>query len=119
VGLIYYYKKFLFERAFFETYGDWIQIDRVSERSVFTTWVKLGYSKVLNSTFSIDPYFEGFTRQSDDIGYGPLENEIRVGARINTRLDKFYIGALTHYSLSSNINPGQYDALLVLSGSFY
>lgn len=119
IGLIYYYKNVFYRQAFFETYGDWVQIDRVSDRSVFTTWLKLGYRLHLIDQISLDPYLEGFTRQSGDQGYGPLENEIRLGARFNSEIAGLYVGALTHYSLASNINPGHFDALLVLSKRFY
>ncbi len=118
-GLIYYFKKYLFKKSFVETYGDWIQIDRVSERSVYTTWIKLGYRVGLFENLSVDPYAEGFTRQSGDPGYGPLENEWRLGARVNTDISGLYVGGIVHYSIMTNINPGQFDALLVLSMRFY
>lgn len=120
IGLIYYHKQFHWKKTFFETYGEWINIDRVSTRSVFTTWLKAGVNIPVSKPISLDPFFEGFTRQSGDPGYGPLENEIRAGLRLNTSfIPNLYVGSLVTYSLASNINPGKYDALLVISSRFY
>ena len=119
VGLIYYHKQYLVTQWFAETYGEWIQIDRVSETAVFTTWMKLGYRFNLSKIFSFEPFFEGFTRQSANLGYGPTENELRSGVRVNSNFDGFYVGVLVNHSMTSNINPGGFDALLVLSSRFY
>jgi hypothetical protein len=119
VGLVYYHKQFLVDRFFGETYGEWSQIDRVSTRAVFTTWLKMGYSINVATRVSVDPFIEGFTRQSGNIGYGPLENEWRSGLRVNCDCYGMYVGGLVTHSMTSNINPGGFDALLVFSARFY
>ncbi len=119
VGLIYYHKQFFWKRLFAETYGEWIQIDRVSSRAVFTTWLKAGYSFPVLARLSLDPFFEAFTRQSGDQGYGPLENEWRTGLRANWDFYGVYVGGLVSHSMTSNINPGGFDALVVLSSRLY
>lgn len=118
-GLIYYYKHQLKHSLFFETYGEWVQVDRVSSRAVFTTWAKFGHEINIFKNFMVVPFLEGFTRQSSVSGYGPTENELRLGLRTHSNVYGLNVLLLTNYALISNIKPGGFDGLIVLQTRFY
>jgi hypothetical protein len=115
-GGFYAYEFHSFKDFFFnETYAELVSISRVSHKPVFVIWNKIGARTFPMSWLRADGYFEGFTRQSPDLNYGPTENEIRSGIRI-TALKQFWaFSAVGYYSIFSNLKPGTVSALFVLS----
>lgn len=116
----YHYQDLHFlHNAFNETYGEMVAIERVDTQPVTVIWNKLGLRYVTDSKFRTDLYFEGFTRISPNLGYGPPENEFRVGSRITFLKQKWALGLLANYALLSNIKTNEMDGLLFISREAY
>jgi len=114
-GGIFYFKEYLKYGLFTESYGESIQIDRVSPDPVLATWLKFGREFSIARNFKVAPYLEVFTRQTPDLGYGPTENEFRAGTRLQFSVWETHGQLLLTYAAASNVTPGGWDAMFVLS----
>lgn len=114
-GAFVYHYQALPKNIFNEFYGEMIVVDRVDTRPVTVLWNKIGLRYLPYSWLRPDMYLEGFTRMSPNPGYGPDENELRLGARI-TLLKGFWVTGLSvTYAPVSNVKKGGIDSLLVIS----
>ncbi len=115
-GLYFYKKKKLKREFFWETYGEYIQIDRVSTDSVFSAWSKQGFEKEVVSKLFFSVYLELFTRQTPELGYGPTENEFRLGAKLNWFAPGVSPSLVINYAPLSNVRKDGVDILFILYG---
>lgn len=113
-AFIYHYHKFNFN-LFSETYGEMVVVDRVDNRPVTTIWSKLGFRYRPNQWFRQDFYSEGFTRISPNLGYGPDQNDLRLGSRVAILYQYWAVSLSAYYIPLSNINKDGLNTLLVIS----
>ena len=114
-GAFVYHYIDLPKKLFNEFYGEIIVVDRVDRKPVTVMWNKFGLRYLPYSWLRPDAYIEGFTRISPNPGYGPDENEIRLGSRV-TFLKGFWTAGLSvTYAPISNVKKGGVDSLLVIS----
>lgn len=110
----YYFYSFS-KSVFNETYAEGVTVDRVSDKPVASMWNKSGYRAKLTSHFRMDFYTEAFFKTSPDQGYGPDENEWRLGTRLTFWSGFWAMSVLVHHSLLSDVKPHGTDAVLVIS----
>lgn len=118
-GLTYYWIKNVSNQLNVETYGEYIGIDRVSNKLVFSSWARIFKQAYNKKNIQLLYYSELFTRQSPDINYGPTENELRIGLKSNFLFPPFGISAQLNQSLLSNTKPGGIDFLLAIYGGTF
>lgn len=118
-GFAYYFTSLGATDFFNETYAELVTVDRVVDRPVAVAWNKLGKRYQFSSGFRADFYFEGFTRISPDLGYGPDENELRLGLR-STYVHGYWAASfVVNHALLSDVKQGGTDAMLVISREVY
>lgn len=104
---------------FNETYGEVVVVDRVDTKPVTVVWNKLGRRFRPYSWLRPDVYIEGFTRISPNLGYGPDENELRLGTRVTLLKGFWAVSMIANYSPLSDVQRNGVDAMLVISREEY
>ena len=107
------------KKLFNEFYGEMIVVDRVDTKPVTVLWNKFGLRYLPHTWLRPDFYIEGFTRISPNPGYGPDENEIRLGSRVTFLTGFWAAGFSATYAPVSNVKKGGVDAQLVISREVY
>ncbi|MEA9358162.1 hypothetical protein SHI21_18150 [Bacteriovorax sp. PP10] len=114
-GAFAYHYLDLPKNMFNEFYGEIIVVDRVDTKPVTVLWNKLGFRYLPYAWLRPDVYLEGFTRMSPNPGYGPDENELRLGSRLTFLKGFWAAGVSMTYAPVSNVKKGGIDSLLVIS----
>lgn len=114
-GAFAYYYLEMPKNVFNEFYGEVIVVDRVDTKPVTVLWNKIGLRYLPYSWLRPDVYLEGFTRISPNPGYGPDENELRLGGRVTLLKGFWAAGVSVTYAPVSNVKKGGVDSLLVIS----
>jgi hypothetical protein len=114
-GAFAYHYLDLPKNLFNEFYGELVVVDRVDKKPVTVLWNKFGLRYLPYNWLRPDAYIEGFTRLSPDPGYGPDENEIRLGGRVTFIKGFWAAGLSVTYAPVSNVKKNGIDGLLVIS----
>lgn len=100
---------------FNETYAELVSVSRVSSAPVGLIWNKLGLRYQPTVFFRPDIFIEGFSKTSPDLGYGPNETELRIGARTTFLKGFWALSLLVNYAPVSDVRVNGVDGLLVIS----
>lgn len=114
-GAFAYHYLDLPKNIFNEFYGEIVVVDRVDTKPVTVLWNKIGLRYLPYSWLRPDVYLEGFTRISPNPGYGPDENELRLGGRLTLLKGFWATGLSVTYAPVSNVKKGGIDSLLTIS----
>jgi hypothetical protein len=110
--------KILKHSVFQEIYSEAFAIDYVDSTPYLMLSSKLGRRWKMIQNLNYDLYLEGFTKQSPNLGYGPTENEARIGNRLSYYSSKLSFILDANYSPLSNVKTDGVDFMLSLSGVF-
>lgn len=117
-GAYFNFFKVLKYSLFQEMYSEAFAIDYVDSTPYWMLSSKLGRRWKIIQNLNYDLYLEGFTKQSPNLGYGPTENEARVGNRLSYYSPRISFVLDTNYSPLSNVKTNGVDFMFALSGVF-
>ena len=107
----------LTRRVFTEFYGESLIFPSFHNDPVSTLWVKQGLRYEPSQQFYLDPFIEGYVRNSPTPDLGRDTNQLRVGLRALKVIDTWMVSLLVYQSFVQDETPHE-EALFVFGGSF-
>lgn len=105
------------QRVFTEFYGESLILPSYHNDPVSTLWVKQGLRYEPSEKLYLDPFVEGYTRNSPTPDLGRDTNQLRVGLRTLKVIDSWMVSLLVYQSFVQDETPHE-EALFVFGGSF-
>lgn len=117
-GIYLYHFGLINNLLFHEIYSEAFSINYVDSKPYWMISSKFGFRSNLYDLLNLDFYYEAYSKISPNLGYGPTENEIRIGSKLS------YYSQGISFALGANVAPlsdvkrNGADFMFVLSGEF-
>ena len=105
-------------KVFTEYYAEAAYVPRIDPTPVSTAWLKFGYRFTPWKNIYIDPYAEGYAKESRNADLGPTLSQIRAGSRLLWSTPSWTVAALAYHSLNQDSDTAAIEGLFVVGGNF-